>query len=102
MKRFPMFWLTVFALALVVALAAPVVAAETKGKIKAIENEKNAFVLTDTNNRDWMMNLHKDAKVFLNDKDAKLSDLKAGDEVQVTYDKEGDRLVVREIRCARK
>lgn len=102
MKRLPMCWLGLLALAVAVTLVLPLVAAEAKGKIKTIENEKNEFVMTDTNNKDWTMRLAKDGKVFINDKEAKLSDLKAGDEAEVTYDKDGDALAASVVRCTRK
>jgi outer membrane lipoprotein-sorting protein len=102
MKRFRMFWFGLLALAIVVSLALPAIAADAKGRLKSIENEKNTFVMTDNDSKDWTMHLAKEGKVFINDKESKLSDLKAGDEVDVTYDKEGDRLTATVLRCTRK
>jgi hypothetical protein len=93
-------WLVVLlALALVVGLAAPVLAAEAKGKIKSVTADKKEFVLTDLNNKDWTFHMDENAKIRLGDKDVKLQDLKEGAEATVTYDKEGDRLIAKEIRC---
>ena len=50
---------------------------------------KNQYQMTVAGN----LFLPKDAN-----KDAKLGDLKAGDEVTVTYDKQGDKLIAKEIR----
>jgi hypothetical protein len=103
MIRLPKWVLVVLALALVVGLAAPVLAAETaKGKIKSVTADKEQFVLTDTNGKDWTFMLDAKGTVQVNDKAGKLNDLKAGDEVEVKYDKKGDQLVAQEIRCTRK
>jgi hypothetical protein len=64
--------------------------------------DKNEFVLTDSNNKDWTFHMDKDAKIRLADKDIKLADLKEGDEVEVKYEKKGDQMVAKEITAKRK
>jgi hypothetical protein len=102
MVRFSTLFLAVLSVAVVLALSSPAVAAEAKGTIKTVTADKHEFVMTDANAKDWTMHVTKDAKVFVNDKEGKLSDLQASDQVTVTYEKVGDRLNVSEIRCKRK
>jgi Cu/Ag efflux protein CusF len=100
MIRLPKWMFVVLALALVVGTAA---AAETaKGKIKSVTADKQEFVLTDTNGKDWTFNMDDKATVKVNDKAGKLNDLKAGDEVEIKYEKKGERLIAQEVRCDRK
>jgi len=102
MIRLPKVILGVLVLALLLGLAMPALAAEAKGKIKTVTPDKQEFVLTDANQKDWTMKVNKDAKIFVNDKEHKLADLQAGDDVIVTYNKEGENLNVSEIRATRK
>src|SRR5260221_7297890 len=102
MVRFSTLFLGVLSVAVLLALSGPAAAAEAKGTIKTVTADKNEFVMTDANAKDWTIHLNKDAKVFVNDKESKLSDLQASDEITVTYEKEGDRLMASEIRCKRK
>ena len=99
MFRLSQLVLVVLTLALVLGLAAPALAAETKGKIKSVDVDKNQFIMTDENGKDWTFMLDKDAKVSVaNNQKAKLTDLKKGDEVKITYDKKGTDLVATEVR----
>jgi biopolymer transport protein ExbD len=86
---------------LLLGLTMPVVAAETQGKVKTIDADKNQFVMTDANNKTWTFELAKDGKVTINDKEAKLSDLKADDRVSITYEKEGEKLLASAVRATR-
>jgi Cu/Ag efflux protein CusF len=97
-------WLfVVLALALVVILAAPALAAETvKGQIKKVTPDTKQFVLTDKDGKEWTFEMDEAAKVRLADKDVKLEDLKPGDEAEVTYEKKGDKFIAQEVRCQRK
>jgi hypothetical protein len=99
MTRLPNWLVVVLALGLVALLATPVLAAEAKGKIKSVNQDKKEFVLTDTNGKDWTFEMDENAKVKLGDKDVKLGDIKEGAEATVTYDKQGDKLICKEIRC---
>jgi hypothetical protein len=102
MVRVPKWLVVVIALAFVVGLAMPALAADTKGKIKSVAADKNEFVMTDKDGKDWNFQLDKDAKVRLGTKESKLDELKPNDEVEVTYAKQGDLLIAKEIRCTRK
>jgi Cu/Ag efflux protein CusF len=102
MNRIYLTRLGLLALALILLLTVPVAADETKGTIKNVDAIKSTFILTDPNARDWPMELTKNAQVFINDKEAKLSDLRAGDEVSVTFEKQGEKLMTTTIRAKRK
>jgi Cu/Ag efflux protein CusF len=102
MIRLPNWLVVVLALALVALLVTPVLAAEAKGKIKSVDQDKKQFVLTDSNGKDWTFDMDENAKVKLNDKDVKLADIKEGSDATVTYEKQGDKLIAKEIRCEKK
>ena len=95
-------FMCVLALVMVVALAVPTFAAETKGKVKSVDEAASKLVFTDVNGKDWTFTVNKDAKVFLNDKEMKLSDIKENDDATVTYEKKDDALNASEIRATRK
>ena len=104
MIRLPKWILVVLALAMLVGLAGVTLAADetTKGTIKKVTADKKEFVMTDKDNKDWTFHLDDNAKLRLADKDVQLQDLKAGDTVEITYTKQGDKLVAKEIRAQRK
>jgi len=91
------------ALTLIFGMTAPLVAAEATGKIKSVEAAKNQFVLTDVNQKDWTFQLTKDAKIFVDDKDALITDLKKDQEATIKYDKDKEgNLMAMEVRCKTK
>jgi hypothetical protein len=92
----------VLTLVVLAGLTLPVLAADTKGKIASVQADKNEFVLTNADGKNWTFHLNKDGKVFLNDKAAKLADLQAGDMATVTYEKAGENLNASEVRATRK
>jgi len=93
----------VLAIALVVGVTMPVVAAEAMGKIKSVDATKHQIVVTDANQKDWTFNISKDAKIFVDDKQSQLSDLKKDENVTIHYDKDKDGvLMATEIRCKTK
>ena len=102
MVRIPKWFALLLVLVFVLALGAPALADEAKGKIKSIDADKSQFVLTNANGKDWTIHMADSAKVRLNDKDSKLDNLKVDDVVTITYEKKGDRLEATEIRCDRK
>jgi len=101
MVRLPKWLLVVLTLAVLVALTTPALAAEAKGKIKNVTADKKEFTVTDIDGKDLDFTLSEDGKVRLGDKDVKLNDIKKGDEVTVTYEKKGDKLIATEIKCKR-
>jgi Cu/Ag efflux protein CusF len=98
----PKMWIGLLAVVFLLGLSVTAFAADAKGKVKSVEADKKQFVLTDTNGKDWPMTLAKDAKVLINDKEAKLADLKNGEEIEVTYEKKGDDLMASAIKLTRK
>ena len=101
MIRLPKWVLMALAMTLLVAVAAPALAAEVKGKIKSITADKREFTVTDNDAKNFEFILLEDGKVKLGDKDGKLSDLKEGDQVTITYEKKDGKLMVSEIKCKR-
>jgi len=101
MIRLPKWLLMGLAMLLLVALAAPVLADEVKGKVKSITADKREFTVTDNDGKNHEFVLTEDGKVKLGDKDGKLSDLKEGDEVTITYEKKDGKMMVSEIKCKR-
>jgi Cu/Ag efflux protein CusF len=92
----------VLAVALLLGVASTATAAErAAGKIKSVTADKQEFVLTDKDGKDWTFQMDENGKVRLNDKDSELKQLKAGDEVQVTFDKKGDKLIATRVTCKR-
>jgi len=98
MVRLPKWFAVVLALVIFVAFAAPVWADATHGKIKSVNADKKEFVFTDKDGKDWTFHMTDDAHIRIGDKDLKLSDLKAGEEVAVIYDKQDDKLMARALR----
>jgi hypothetical protein len=95
-------WFGLLAVVFLLSLSVTAFAADAKGKIKSVDPDKHQFVLTDSNGKDWTLTATKDAKVFINDKEGKLGDLKSGDEADVTYEKKGDDLMASAIKVTRK
>jgi hypothetical protein len=102
MIRMPKMWFGLLALVFVLGLSMTAFAADAKGTIKSVDATKNQFVLTDSNGKDWTILVAKDAKVVINDKEAKLADLKGGEEANVTYEKKGDDLMASAIKATKK
>jgi Cu/Ag efflux protein CusF len=70
-----------------------------RGQIKRVAADQNQLLLKDQNGKDMTFQLGQDARVRLNNKDGKVTDLKEGDDVIIRYRRQGDNLAVREI-CA--
>jgi hypothetical protein len=100
-----------FALMSLLALALPLLAMadeatrvkapaelEIKGALKSIALEKTQFVVT-VNNKDLPMHLAFDGKVVINNQPGTLAELRAGDEVLVTYKRDDFKLVATRIEC---
>lgn len=91
------------AIALLVGVTMPAVAAEAMGKIKSIDTAKNQVVVTDANQKDWTFHLAKDAKIYVDDKLVQLSDLKKDENATIRYEKDNAGVLnAMEIRCKTK
>jgi|SRR5262245_7920928 len=102
MIRISKWFVMVLALAFLVALAAPALADEAKGKIKTVAADKNEFVITDANGKDLTFQLDPTAKITVGTQPAKLADLKPNEEVLITYNKVGEKMVAKEVKCEKK
>jgi hypothetical protein len=103
MKTMPKWVVMILALALFAGLTAPALAADkAKGKIKSVTPDKEEFVLTDLKGKDWTFKMDDSGKIVVDDKAGKLNDLKIGDEVTVTFKKQGAKFIASEVRCDRK
>src|SRR5262249_5728425 len=98
--------LVVLALALLVAWTGPAVAADklddTQGRIKKITPDKNEFVLTDKNGKDWTFHVDAAAKIQVDGEAKKFSDLKEGDNIYVAYKKFDNKLMAQEANREKK
>jgi len=90
------------AIAFTLLIGVSTYAAETKGKIASVNADKSEFVMKDDAGKNWTIMVDKDVKVHVNDKASKLADLQATDEVVVTYEKDGEKLVAKTIKATRK
>jgi hypothetical protein len=106
MLRSPKLYVALFVVALLVtaAITGPVFAlqGDMKGKISSVDGERLQFVLKANNGEDVKFNMDEDAQVLINNKEAQLSDLKAGDQVTVVGRRDEDRWLAIEVRCNRK
>jgi Cu/Ag efflux protein CusF len=103
MIRMPKWIVPILALAVVVGLTGALLAAETaKGKIKSVNADKKEFVVTDKNDKDLTFQMDVAGKITLADKEVKLDELKKGDEVEIKYEKDGDKMIAKEIKVERK
>jgi len=69
---------------------------EVKGTLKSIALEKSQFVVT-VNSKDLPMHLAMDGKVVIDNKPGTLGELRAGNEVLVTYKRDDFKLVATRI-----
>jgi hypothetical protein len=69
----------------------------TRGRVKNPTPDRNQFILTDVNGKDWTFELAKNAQILQEGKERKLGDLKEGDAVAIAYTKEGERFMANEI-----
>ena len=100
MKKVHFSLLILFAVALVLGLAGVAVADEAKGKFKEALADKETFVVTQ-GAEDHTYRLGDKAKILINDRESALADLKAGDNVTVTWKLQNDRRVASMITCKR-
>jgi hypothetical protein len=82
-------WKPMWLVALLAAVLAvsPLFAADTaiRGKIKAVNADKNEFTLEDANAKSQTITLDKDVIINRGGKEVKFADMKVGDDVSVCY-----------------
>jgi Cu/Ag efflux protein CusF len=74
---------------------------EGRGRIKSIAADRNSFLLTDLNGKEWTFLVDKDLKVRVNGKEAQFTDLKVGDNIVLNFMGKGKEHVAKEIRADR-
>ncbi|HEX3148048.1 MAG TPA: hypothetical protein VHR66_08180 [Gemmataceae bacterium] len=77
-------------------------AADAKGKVKSVNVDRHEVAMVDDAGKSWTITAAKDCKVSLNGRDSKLEDLQSDDEITITYQKDGDKLLAQSIRATRK
>lgn len=80
--------------------AAPALAEDPKPGThegKVVKVEANKLTMSDKDNKAHVHTVPADAKITVNGKEAKLTDLKAGDKIKVTIEKKADQFVVTKI-----
>jgi len=102
MVHVPKWLVALVAVVIVVGFAAPILADEAKVTIKSVNADKKTFVATDKDKKELTFTMADDGKVKLADKDIKFTDLKAGEECTVVYEKKGNDLIAKEVRCEKK
>ena len=100
MKTLRLGLFVLFALTLVLGMAGVGLADESKGKFKEALADKETFVVTE-DGQDRTYQLDAKAKILINDRESRLNDLKAGDNVTVTWQLRNDRRVASMIACKR-
>lgn len=100
MKKLHVSLLFLFAFALLFGLASVGLADEAKGKFKEALADKETFVVTQ-GDQDHTYKLGDKAKILINDRESALSDLKAGDNVTVTWKLQNDRRIASMVTCKR-
>src|SRR5262245_18203657 len=100
MKKLHISLLVLFALSLIFGLAGVGLADEAKGKFKEALADKETFVVTQ-GDQDQTYKLGDKAKILINDRESALTDLKAGDNVTVTWQLQNDRRIASMITCKR-
>lgn len=88
------------AMALVLGLAGVGLAEEAKGKFKEALADKETFVVTEEG-QDRTYQLGANAKILIDDRESRMDDLKAGDNVTVVWRLQNDRRVASMISCKR-
>ena len=91
----------VFVVVLLLGVAAPALAGETRGKIKKVEADKFEFVLETDAGKTMTFMMDEDAQVIINDQQATLADLRPGDVVRIAGRQDGNQWMAIEIRCRR-
>jgi hypothetical protein len=87
-------------LVLLAGVTLSVVAAEISGRIASVSPEKNQITMAE-NFKHWTIEVTAGTRITLNDREAKLSELRPGDEASVVFDRDGRKLVASRVRCTR-
>jgi hypothetical protein len=89
------------ALLLIVVMLQAAGRSTTKGKLQAVYPDKQEFVLESGQGQARTFKLDAMGKVTINNEEAQLADLLAGEEVTVIYELQGGFPLASEVRCIR-
>jgi colicin import membrane protein len=85
------------AVALITLLASPLLANNVVGTVKSVSADQKQLVLTDTNGRDWNIQLGQNAQVRQGNRESRAADLRPGQVVNITYQLQNNAMVASEI-----
>ncbi len=98
-------WITLavdfFVFALLLNSAWTCKADEIKGRVANVTADKNEITVTESF-KNWTFLLKHEGKVFLNDRESKLHEIRAGDDATVIFSRQGENFQASLIRCRRK
>jgi Cu/Ag efflux protein CusF len=89
-------------LAVFVGVSAAGLARQTTGKVMSVDGDRQQFVVTPTDGKNVKYTMDEDAQVYINNKEASLQDLRAGDRVSIVDRQDGDQWLAIEVRVDRK
>jgi hypothetical protein len=89
-------------LALVLGIAVPALGAEFKGTIKDIRLADDKVVVTSSEGVERIFHFDDSTVIRLNNREATIKDLKAGDQIVVIHDEEDDLNFAKELQCQRR
>jgi len=95
--RFTLNGLTCAVLAIVFVGVAQ--AEESKGLFTALAADQESFVITDVAKKDHTFHLGPNARVLIDDRPGKMSDVRKGDFVVVMWEMQGNRKVASVVIC---
>src|SRR5262245_47775529 len=93
--------LLVLPFVLLFGMAAIVHADEISGKISSISIFEDSLVVTLEDGSDRIFNMGASGNIRLNDKLVRLSELRAGDNITISFDDKDGKLMVKEIWAER-
>jgi hypothetical protein len=99
MIRLPKWLIALLAIVVLLGLTNAVMAKEAKGTIEKVSADKKELVIKDADGKELTFTMDDDAKIQLGDKDVKLGDLKPGEEVTVTFEEKGGKLIASKVLC---
>ena len=98
MIRLPNWLIALLAVVVLLGLTNAVMAKEAKGTIEKVTADKKELIIKDADGKQLTFVMDDDAKIELGDKAAKLADLKKGEEVTVTYEEKGGKLIASRVQ----
>ena len=91
----------VFALAAKASFANCGTCGKSAGAVKAVDADGKKITVTKEGDKDVVVTVADDAKITINDKEAKLADIKAGDKISCEGEDKGDQHTAKTISVKR-